>query len=159
MKQRSFGKPQSLTRPESARVDSDESHFQLACRDDGIYGALLKNVGTEEPPLLTCAELLGLTVLVERNRTWLEEHALANREWYANEVAGRRVLVRLRRRVSPDRRIALSLHTENHLAWYGTPIRADASRANLPPGDQKLQEYPKAEWEEYAERQQFADLK
>ena len=156
MKQRRLGKPQSLTRPEDARVDPDESLFQLARREDGIYGALLEHVGTVEPALLTCAELLGLAVIVERHRAWLEDHALANREWWANEVAGRRILVRLRRSDSPARRVALSLYTETHLAWFGTPTRANASPMNLPAGDQKLREYPKGEWKEYAERRQFA---
>ena len=156
MKPRSLSKPQSLTRHEEATVASDDSAFHLACMDDGLYGVLLKQVGPAEPVFLECAEVLGLAALVERHRAWLEDHALANHEWWDNEIAGRRVLVRLRRRDAPDRRVALSLHTENHLAWYGTPIRATASPLNLPAGDQRLQEYPKAVWEENAERQQVA---
>lgn len=159
MKKRSIGKPRNLFRPECARARSDESAFQLACVDDSFYGATLKNVGTPHPVFLECDELLGLAALIERNRAWLEEHAQANREWRANEIAGCRVLVRLRRRDAPDRLVALSLLTENHLAWYGTPIRSNASQADPPMGRQKLREYPKAEWEEYAVRQQFAGVK
>ena len=150
---RLFGKPQNLDYPANSSFNPSNSFVRRGCRNDGVYGAFLSNV-INEPIFLYCDELLALASFVERNRVWFEEHDLANREWYAHEVASCMIIVMLRNRHDPDNQVVLSLFTENRFAWYGTLVMAQAVE-KLPKGSQNVQVYLRSRWEEYGERRKY----
>lgn len=146
---RRFGKPHNLIRQEGNPFSEGSSSIQLVC-EEGIYGAWIECV-RDEPVFLRAAELLGLAHFIERRRTWLEEHEQANSEWYANEVAGRTVLVSLLSLNDPDDHVVISLLTQNRFAWYGRPLSAALPESGDREPEQVLQEFLRTEWEE-AER-------
>jgi hypothetical protein len=148
---RRFGKPHNLIHREGEPFSQGDSSIQLVC-DDGVYGAWIECV-LDEPVFLHCEELLGLAHFIERRRTWLEEHAQANREWYDNEEASRTVLVSLLSLNDPDDLVVISFQTENRFAWYGRPVSAASPESGDRESEQdEVQEYLRSEWEEYGAR-------
>ena len=148
--ERFIGEPQNLMPPhEGEQFNWSDSSIQRVCQDNGVYGVMVGDVRNGDV-FYYCEELFGFALYAERYRSWLEEHALANEEWFANEVANTIVVVRLRHKRDNTKQVAVSLHTHNHLAWYGTPVPAGTLERQIPRGSRSIQEFLRAEWEEEA---------